>query len=281
MAEIPYVRLRLSSRPENVVVIRQALSGLADGIGLDPLELNDISTAVSEACNNVVRHAYIGEEGPLEVEVCAHPAAVRIAVRDRGGGIQPSERAVEDAVAGIGLPVIRALADSVELGDLPGGGTEVRITFATGDSGELGHPSGKDGSLAAAPAEEELPNTVALVIGPTSLARAVLPRVACALAARAHFSTDRISDLQLLSDVLASNAEGSVNARNVSVSISVEPRNLELRIGPLHLGRAGALLRESAVADLGPVIERLSDGHHVSPLGGTSELLSLQFAQRG
>jgi serine/threonine-protein kinase RsbW len=67
MAEIPNVCLSLPNRPENVLVVRQALTGVAGAIGLDAVETNDLNTAVTEACNNVVMHAYGGDEGPLEV----------------------------------------------------------------------------------------------------------------------------------------------------------------------------------------------------------------------
>ena len=68
MGAAPNVRLRLSNRAENVLLVRQALSGLAEAVGLDAVALNDVSTAVTEAANNVVLHAYEGDEGPLEVE---------------------------------------------------------------------------------------------------------------------------------------------------------------------------------------------------------------------
>jgi CO/xanthine dehydrogenase Mo-binding subunit len=48
-AEIPNVRLRLASNPESVALVRQVVSGLAEAIGLDPLELNEMNTVVSEA----------------------------------------------------------------------------------------------------------------------------------------------------------------------------------------------------------------------------------------
>jgi len=54
----PEFRIVLPSRPENVAVIRQALAGAIEVLGLSESRLLDINTAVSEACNNVVVHAY-------------------------------------------------------------------------------------------------------------------------------------------------------------------------------------------------------------------------------
>src|ERR1700686_1473125 len=118
MAEIPNLCLNLSNRPENVLVVRQALTGVAEHLGLDGIETNDLNTAATEACNNVVQHAYEGEEGPLEVEVYAQPGTIEGVVRDPGGGTPPHGGGGEAAPAGIGLPVIHALTQRVEFRNL-------------------------------------------------------------------------------------------------------------------------------------------------------------------
>src|SRR6202012_1285777 len=89
MAESPNVCLTLSNQPDNVVLVREALSGIAATVGVDEIDLNDIRTAVTEACNNVVLHAYDGEEGPLQIEVFVSSRAVEVVVRDHGTGIKP------------------------------------------------------------------------------------------------------------------------------------------------------------------------------------------------
>jgi serine/threonine-protein kinase RsbW len=283
MAEIPNLRLSLSSSPENVLLVRQALSGLAEAIDLDPLELNDINTAVSEACNNVVVHAYEGREGPLEVDICAGAPSLRVLVRDHGRGIASTvmaadgEDGVEQAVDGIGQPVLRALARDAEFRDVQGGGTEVQMDFATARAGALEPPSPTDQPQLPEIASDGLSSTMALTIAPSALARTVLPRLLCALAARAHFSTDRISDTQLLADTLVAQTDGSLSAAHLGVAIGVAPRKLELRIGPLRSGRAGAIVLDSTVDGLGPVLARLVDAHEVT-VEGTSETLALSVA---
>ena len=83
------VSLRLPARPENVAVVRQALTGLGDAYDLDPELLGDIKTAVTEACNNVVLHAYPDEDGIVEVEADSDGEHTDVVVRDFGAGIQP------------------------------------------------------------------------------------------------------------------------------------------------------------------------------------------------
>ena len=45
------------------------LGGMAELLAMDPELLDDLKTAVSEACNNVVLHAYPDGSGPLTVSL--------------------------------------------------------------------------------------------------------------------------------------------------------------------------------------------------------------------
>jgi serine/threonine-protein kinase RsbW len=260
MAELPNVCLNLPNRPENVLVVRQALTGVAESLALDAIASNDLNTAVTEACNNVVLHAYGGAEGPMEVELYVHADAITVVVSDRGGGIPPRKTDDDELHAGIGLPVIQALSLQVEMLERPGGGTAVRMDFAAANGAPL-EPLEGAGRERRAPAEGDLANTVAMSLAPTALAREVLPRVLCALAARAYFSTDRIGDVQLVADVLAANAGDSITGSHLDVGVTVKPRNLELRLGPLRVGHGESVIA-TAADGLAPVIERLTDEHH-------------------
>jgi serine/threonine-protein kinase RsbW len=280
MAGSPNVRLSLSNRAENVLLVRQALTGLAEAVGLDPIALNDISTAVTEACNNVVLHAYGGDEGPFEVELSTAVDGLDATVRDHGSGILPGVAVAEEVSGGIGLPVIQALSDTVEFRDVPGGGTEVRMHFEAACTEPLQESEDEEGAALEAIDHGSPGDVMSMSVGPTSVARGVVPRVLSTLAARAYFSTDRISDTQLLADALVAHADGSTTSSgHLSVGVSVAPRHLEIRIGPLQAGRANALFGEAAMDGLGPVLERLTDGHEVSA-SGSSEVLDLTLAQR-
>ena len=73
-AVAPEVRLTMPARAEGVGVVRQALAGMADALAFDAAVVADMKMAVTEACTNVVVHAYDGEEGTLEVEMLADDA---------------------------------------------------------------------------------------------------------------------------------------------------------------------------------------------------------------
>lgn len=275
---LPNVRLTLSNKPENVLLVREMLTGVAEMVDLDGSDLNDIRTAVTEACNNVVLHAYEGDEGPLEVEVYGGArSALEVVVRDRGTGIRPRIRGAQETALGIGLSVIQALVRRVEFRDSTGGGTEVRMEFAAPSTRALRTPSNgreQHSEIAAG----ELAATTGLTIVPAALAGTVLPRVLTVLAAHAHFSTDRISDAQILADTLAAHVSESIRDHPLAVSVTVRARKLELQIGPLGDGIAQTIV-ESAIDGLGPVIQRLADDHQVSS-DGRSETLALQLTDR-
>jgi serine/threonine-protein kinase RsbW len=247
MAEIPNVRLSLPGSAENVLVVRQVLSGVAASITLDAIETNDVKTAVSEACNNVVMHAYRGEDGPLEVDVFAQRGAITVVVRDHGSGIQPRELDPDETHAGMGIAVIHALAHRAEFTNLAGGGTEVRMEFDTPKARSL-EPLVDSGHASVESVEDSPQDTVELQLAPNAIARSVLPRVLSALAARAYFSTDRIIAVQHAADELAASASGTIDGSRLDVGVTVAPRNLQLRVGPLRTGGmlAVSLLDEHA-----------------------------------
>jgi serine/threonine-protein kinase RsbW len=278
MARLPNVRLHLSNRPENVLVVRETLTGVAEAVGLEGSDLSDIRTAVTEACNNVVIHAYRGEEGPLEVEVDLSPSSMEVVVRDHGVGMGGASSDAETDL-GIGIPVIETLVRSVEFAQpADGEGTEVRMAFATEGARALASPS-HDGFEIPVFAEIDHGTTATISVAPPPLARAVIPRLLSVLAARALFSTDRISDSQLVADALVAHAGDSIGGSYLSMAVSVEPRDLELRVGPLIAGRAERLFVESDVEGLGRVLEKLADGHGVTS-SGTHDTLTLQLLDR-
>ena len=54
----PDLRLVLPARAENVGVVRHALAGLAEALGMEAGRVGDLKTVVTEACMNAVIHAY-------------------------------------------------------------------------------------------------------------------------------------------------------------------------------------------------------------------------------
>jgi anti-sigma regulatory factor (Ser/Thr protein kinase) len=121
------VRLNLPARPENVAVVRHVLGAFAEALHL-PLEVvEDMRLAVTEACTNVVRHAYDGAEpGQLEIVIRPDGEVLEVIVTDEGRGIGPSP---DTAGPGLGLPLIAALVDSLEIQQAPRAGSRLAMSF--------------------------------------------------------------------------------------------------------------------------------------------------------
>jgi anti-sigma regulatory factor (Ser/Thr protein kinase) len=105
------IRLTVPARPENVAVVRHVLGALAEALVLPPALIDDMRLAVTEACTNVVRHAYEGD-GTIDVVVRPKGDELEVVVADEGRGLGPSP---DTAGPGLGLPLIAALADTVEI----------------------------------------------------------------------------------------------------------------------------------------------------------------------
>jgi serine/threonine-protein kinase RsbW len=126
------VRLTIPARPEYITLGRLALTGIA---GLRPLSdetLHDLKLALTEACTNSVKHAYDdGREGIVEILYELEPDRLAVEVGDDGGGFAPHELlhdGDEDlAEGGLGIAIIQAVADEVEIGERSGGGSRLRF----------------------------------------------------------------------------------------------------------------------------------------------------------
>jgi anti-sigma regulatory factor (Ser/Thr protein kinase) len=120
------IRLTLPARPENVAVVRHVLGALAEALRLPDGLVEDMRLAVTEACTNVVRHAYAAGEGTIDVVVRPDGDALEVVVSDTGRGIGPSP---DTQGPGLGLPLIAALTDSVEIHRSLGAGSRLVMRF--------------------------------------------------------------------------------------------------------------------------------------------------------
>jgi anti-sigma regulatory factor (Ser/Thr protein kinase) len=236
----PTVRLELESRPECLTLVRGALIGIGETLAFDPELLDDVKTAVSEACTNVVLHAYRGDPGPLAVAVAVGHDRVEAAVHDRGTGIQSLSSA--DDRMGVGLAVITALTERAEFISVPGGGTEVRMAFA-GPVHEAPSTAKLSGSVSIDGYKPPtgLEGRVMVYFSTSDLLSAVLARVARGMAASAHFSVDRVKALAPLADTLGAHANAFVAATPLTLSLSATNRRLELAMGPFRNGSSAGL----------------------------------------
>lgn len=257
---LPAVRLLVPALPANVALVRQALAGLTEELGVEPARAADMKIALTEACTNVVVHAYGDDPGPLEVAMDVEHGRLVLGVRDRGSGLHPLPGRDEGAPLGFGLALIASLSD--ELG-LVGGrhGTEVRIAFALSSTDAP--------PLAIQPSAEPAPvaNDIVLELRPPDRTSPVLGRVVSLVAARADFSIDRLSDAQIVSDAIAGAAATHLADGTLSVAIDEHERGFDLLVGSFAAGGARRLVEDTELPGLGSLLERLTDTIAVEQTG--------------
>jgi serine/threonine-protein kinase RsbW len=269
--DAPWVRLELTSRPEAARLVRSMSTAAGDALGFDPELLSDVNTAVTEACNNVILHAYGDRPGPMSVELRSHPDAVVVRVCDQGHGIRQT---VPDSDGlKVGLALMSAVADRAEFINIPDGGTEVRMSFRA----PAGRPGNRwpaedqsvDGSRAwQAELHSGLTGDVVLTVSPVQMLAPVLGRIGRALAPSAGFSLQRCYDVFLLSDALGAHAERAADSTSISVALGARDRRLEFALAPLrtgtsaHLEQAGSPPRADVLAALSEEVAIVTrDGH--------------------
>jgi serine/threonine-protein kinase RsbW len=129
------VRLTIPAKAEYVLLGRLALSGITRMRQLADETVNDLKLAVTEACTNSVRHAYGSNGGTVDIVYELHDDRLVVEVSDDGDGFDPNEVGEVDVLTegGLGIAIIRALADEFEVGDrVDGRGSRLRfVKFLT------------------------------------------------------------------------------------------------------------------------------------------------------
>ena len=242
--DAPWVRLELTSRPEAARLVRSMSTAAGEALGFDPELLSDVNTAVTEACNNVIMHAYGDAPGPMSVEFRARHDGVEARICDQGSGIRgsvPDHRGLK-----VGLALMSAVTDRAEFITLPDGGTEVRLGFRglARRPESLWSVNGRsaDGSSAwQAELHSGLTGDVVLTVSPVALLAPLLGRIGRALAPNAGFSLQRCYDVFRLSDALGAHAERAADSTAISVALGARDSRLEFALAPLRVGTSAHL----------------------------------------
>jgi anti-sigma regulatory factor (Ser/Thr protein kinase) len=245
------VEFSVPARPENVPLVRHALAGLAEALEMDPSVIADLKTVVTEACTNVVVHAYDGDvAGPMEVEAWHEDGCLLVAVRDYGHGIRPLAD-VEQRSLRLGLPLIAALTQSFEVRGQVDSGTEVRMKIPITANGGP--------TIERPPAGVTELGETRIGIGVGEALAPVLSRVISMFATRADFSVDRLSDAVLLSDAISAGGADGFPDGTARIAVSEDGDQFEVRVGPLADGGGERFLEGMRIPELGASLETLAD----------------------
>ena len=126
------IRLVIPAKAEYISLCRLALTGVSRLRALGEETLADLKLALTEACSNSVRHAYGGGGGLVEILYDLRPDRLVIEVTDSGEGFALEERERPDgyelAEGGLGIAIIRSIADEFELSSREDGrGSRIRF----------------------------------------------------------------------------------------------------------------------------------------------------------
>jgi serine/threonine-protein kinase RsbW len=129
------IRLTIPAKPEYITLGRLALTGLVR-LRPQPLSqevLGDLKLALTEACTNSVRHAYADGQGSVQILYELQPDRLVVEVTDDGEGFEPPAQP-SDALdgqelteGGLGIAIIEALADELEIRERAQGGSSLRF----------------------------------------------------------------------------------------------------------------------------------------------------------
>lgn len=120
--------LRLPAEPGQVPVARRAVAEFCEQAGMPGPLIDDVKLVVTEACTNVVLHAYEGiaeAEQTFELNACVEQGELLVTVSDHGRGLgAPSA----NRGLGLGLRLALQLAGGMHTRD-DGNGTGTRLTM--------------------------------------------------------------------------------------------------------------------------------------------------------
>jgi serine/threonine-protein kinase RsbW len=119
------ITLRIPAKAEYITLCRLALTGLAQLREIGDDTMSDLKLALTEAVSNSVRHAYgPGGDGHVRITYELTPDRIGIEVVDDGEGFDPDEAPSFDgdelSEGGLGIAIIRTIADEFEIQSAPG-----------------------------------------------------------------------------------------------------------------------------------------------------------------
>lgn len=137
--------LRFSARAGRLRRVRQAVCRHLMHAGCGETCARDVMTAVDEACQNIIRHAYRGGPGDILLELRRDGDRLIVRLIDFAAPIDPSTvhpRPLDELrPGGLGTYLIRQLMDEIAfLPPPPGAGNLLQMTKTIGGSHEPEHP---------------------------------------------------------------------------------------------------------------------------------------------
>lgn len=129
--------MRLPARAELVPVVRDHIASALVHLGVRSDDIFRAEVVITEACSNVIRHAYDTPDNHFLVEFILEPDRLTMIVTDTGRGFDPESIPLPQTgqIGGYGVHFIRSNADAIQYRNQPSGGTkltaEIMIRYET------------------------------------------------------------------------------------------------------------------------------------------------------
>ncbi len=114
-----HAELGIDSRVEEIARARQWLSEHVRAAGFPPQQINEFGLVLSEACANVIKHAYQGQpHHPIALQITIDESKLALSIHDLG--TKPDLRSYtppdldRPQEGGYGIFIIRSLMDEVD-----------------------------------------------------------------------------------------------------------------------------------------------------------------------
>lgn len=125
------VSIKLPSKPEYVSIARLTASVLANNMGFNIEDIEDIKVAVGEACNNAIIHG-ANADSNFDVTFNVNNTRFVCEVKDQGSGFDLAHYVEPDLahpkVGGLGIFIMKSLMDQVDFNTDDESGTLIRMT---------------------------------------------------------------------------------------------------------------------------------------------------------
>ena len=114
--------LEIDGELENLAAIGDFIADSMREFGLDDRKVFEVQMAVDEACTNIIKYGYVGENGAIEISCLKRDEDVVVVIKDTGTPFDPTSVQPPDLdagleerkIGGLGVYFMKTLMDEVK-----------------------------------------------------------------------------------------------------------------------------------------------------------------------
>lgn len=130
------IELSIPNKAEFVSVVRLTLVAIANRVGFNIEEIEDMKVAIAEACTNAITHGKKTPAESIDIRFTLKEKSLEIEVKDNGKGCEVEKikdpKIEELNENGLGIFIIRSLMDDVIIHSEPDQGMTITMTKMIG-----------------------------------------------------------------------------------------------------------------------------------------------------